>query len=93
MADFCKECSIDHFGKDYGELAGLVTKEQWELGNAACVICEGCGFIQVDPEGNCIGDNCLNKHKKIWTPNMTEEDIKKCLADEEKRAKEKEDGK
>lgn len=27
MADFCKECSILHFDKDYGDLAGMSTLE------------------------------------------------------------------
>ncbi len=59
MADFCKACSHDHFGKDFGELAGLTTKEAWAEEKAAVVICEGCGPIQVDPEGVCVSEGCL----------------------------------
>ena len=64
MADFCKQCSLDHFGGDFQDLAGLTGKEAWENGKAACVICEGCGYIQVDPDGNCVSNDCLEKGKK-----------------------------
>lgn len=61
MADFCRACSIEHFGKDFGDFAGLRTPEgiaddRWPL-----VICEGCGFIQVDDAGNCITPDCSCK--------------------------------
>lgn len=59
MADFCKACSIEHFGIDYKELAGLTTKDDWLAGRAVVVICEGCGAIQVDPQGNCVTFDCL----------------------------------
>lgn len=59
MADFCKACSIRIFGNDFGDLSGITQTEHWENGRAALVICEGCGVIQVDPEGNCVTENCL----------------------------------
>jgi hypothetical protein len=59
MADFCKQCSIDLLQQDYRELAGITTPEDWQKGKAVPVICEGCGAIQVDPEGNCVSPNCL----------------------------------
>lgn len=59
MADFCKACSEDLFGKDFKELAGLTTQEEWDNGKAAITICEGCGWIQVDPEGVCVSKDCL----------------------------------
>lgn len=58
MADFCKACSEEHFDKDFGELAGITTGEAFADGRAAVVICEGCGPIQVDPEGRCISVDC-----------------------------------
>ena len=58
MAEFCKQCSIEHFGQDFGDLAGLISDYEVERGLGACVICEGCGFIQVDHEGKCIAPNC-----------------------------------
>lgn len=58
MADFCKQCSIEMFGKDFRELAGLTTVEDTAKGlYATGVICEGCyhpGACQVDHEGTCI---------------------------------------
>lgn len=61
MADFCKACSIDLFDKDYRELATLTEVDAWEKGLAAVVICEGCGVIQVDPDGQCATEDCLEK--------------------------------
>ena len=52
MADFCKTCSIREFGKDYGDLSGLVEENQ-----VIWTICEGCDnhvrwpFILVNHEG------------------------------------------
>ena len=59
MADFCRQCSIAVFGKDFGNMKGATTKEDWEKGLAAVVICEHCGPVQVDPEGNCVSSDCL----------------------------------
>ncbi len=61
MADFCKQCSYDTFGKDFGDLAELTQLENWLQGLAQCHICEGCGPIQVDPEGNCVSEDCIKK--------------------------------
>jgi len=63
MADFCRQCSIDLFGEDFGDLKGLTDPESWAKGLAACAICEGCGWIQVDPAGNCVSSDCLEKGK------------------------------
>lgn len=59
MANFCKQCSIDNFGQDHGDLRGITSEEDWEAGLAKIVICEDCGIIQVDPEGNCVSPDCL----------------------------------
>lgn len=59
MADFCKQCSIDTFGEDYGDLAFITEQKEWEEGKASCDICEGCGPIQVDPLGNCVSKDCM----------------------------------
>lgn len=50
MADFCKQCSINLFGEDSKDLAlgPLPPGYYWY------VICEGCGFIQVDALGRCV---------------------------------------
>ena len=65
MADFCKQCSVELFGKDNEYLKGLTSKSSWEKGEAAVVLCEGCGVIQVSPDGSCISEDCLKQgHKK-----------------------------
>lgn len=64
MANFCRQCSIDMFGRDFKELAGDTTEEQTKHGIVANVICEGCGFIQVNHLGECVTKNCLcNGHE------------------------------
>ena len=55
MADFCHICSLSNFGEDFGDLAGITTEEDWAEGKAHVVLCEGCGLIQVDPEGKRVG--------------------------------------
>jgi hypothetical protein len=59
MAEFCKQCSEELFGKDFEDFKGLTTAEDWKADQAAVVICEGCGPIQVDSDGKCISDDCL----------------------------------
>jgi hypothetical protein len=62
MADFCKQCSIAIFGEDFGDLAGITSKEDWKRGYSSVALCEDCGAIQVDPDGNCISIDCRKKH-------------------------------
>lgn len=63
MADYCKDCSTNIFGKDYGELAGISTEEQTRNGLYPVVICEGCGIVQVDHTGKCVSTDCAEpKH-------------------------------
>lgn len=60
MADFCKACSDKLFGPDMPpDLGGITKQAEWEQGKAVAVLCEGCGPIQVDPEGNCVSQDCL----------------------------------
>ena len=58
MADFCKQCSIEIFGEDYNDLAGLCEK-----GSIISELCEGCGPCYVDYTGTCVSCTCLKKHK------------------------------
>ncbi len=51
MADFCRDCSIEHFGKDFKELANLSTPEDTAAERYVQTICEGCGFVWVNHEG------------------------------------------
>jgi hypothetical protein len=59
MADFCKQCSEELFGADSKDFEGLTPLASWEEGKAAAVLCEGCGPIQVDPQGSCCSEDCL----------------------------------
>jgi hypothetical protein len=61
MADFCKQCSIDMFGEDFGDLAGITTEEDTANNRFVLVICEGCGPTDVDHTGKCVSGNCLRK--------------------------------
>jgi hypothetical protein len=57
MADFCKQCSIETFGADYGDLKGLCKEDELIV-----ELCEGCGPIQVDHTGKCVSVDCLRCH-------------------------------
>ena len=67
MADFCNQCAAS-MGLPPGDLAGVTTPQMIRAGRAAIVICEGCGQIQVDPDGCCISEDCLHKHGLTWEP-------------------------
>jgi hypothetical protein len=58
MADFCKQCSEELFGKDFGDLKGLISEEEVKKGFGAVVICESCGYTLVDHEGRCVASDC-----------------------------------
>ena len=69
MADFCQSCSVFYFGDDYRELAGATSPESWEKGLSRVVLCEGCGPIQVGPEGKCIThEDCGPIRKSLELP-------------------------
>jgi len=57
MADFCKQCSNDVFGEDFGDLKSLCKEDEM-----VHVLCEGCGQCIVNSEGECICTNCLKMH-------------------------------
>lgn len=62
MADFCSQCSINNFGKDFGDLKGL--GKELLPGYGWLCICEGCGITLVDNQGKCVSKSCLKKHNK-----------------------------
>lgn len=64
MAEFCKQCSEELFGQDFGDLSGLSTDQHDKDKLYCCVICEGCGAIQVNSKGECISKDCLKNHNK-----------------------------
>jgi len=59
MASFCKQCSEELFGEDFGDYRGVTSPSAWLAGFACIVVCEGCGAIQVDPNGACVSSDCL----------------------------------
>ena len=55
MADFCTQCAKDNFGPDTpSDLKGLISEEESKKGFGAAVICEGCGHILVNHNGDCV---------------------------------------
>ena len=46
MATFCYDCSIEMFGKDFGELAFAGDPDDFRSD-----LCEGCGWIWVNRDG------------------------------------------
>lgn len=58
MADFCKQCSIEMFGKDYMELANLGPVDTLTPGEGWVALCESCGHTVVAQDGTCIADWC-----------------------------------
>jgi len=61
MGDYCKQCSIELFNKDYGDMACISTSVETDAKLYPIVVCEGCGKIQVDHLGNCVSNDCLKK--------------------------------
>ncbi len=66
MADFCKQCSIDIFGSDYGDLAWGKWPDGMVVGGGHIVnlLCEGCGPAAILEDGTCVSGDCLEKHPK-----------------------------
>ena len=66
MAEFCKQCVEDVLGLpgDKNDFVGIQTEETTKAGLFSVVICEGCGFIQVDHTGRCVSTDCLRNHNK-----------------------------
>ncbi len=67
MASFCRQCAIEDFGEDVGDLRGLNKEDTLAEDCGFSVICEGCGYTVVDHAGQCIAPNCLRKHPKPET--------------------------
>lgn len=57
MADFCKQCSIELFDRDFKDMSSLCGPDE-----IALVLCEGCGQCWVDSDGICMSKDCLKKH-------------------------------
>jgi len=61
MADFCRQCSIELWGEDFGDFKNLGNGRVLLEGYGWPALCEGCGPILIDAAGNCISDDCLEK--------------------------------
>lgn len=75
MADLCRQCSIDVCGMDHGDLRGKTSPVDWQARTAAVVLCEVCGPIQVDPDGNCISPDCLRAGHNMPGPDDYDDDL------------------
>lgn len=63
MSDFCKQCSIDVFGEDFGDFAITLPPGAGPHDGYRFVLCEGCGpSCIVDPTGKCVSHGCLKQH-------------------------------
>lgn len=66
MADFCFQCTAA-LGGTGSDFAGLLTRGAGMDGESVVVLCEGCGPIEVDPEGRCVSEDCP-KHGSVQAP-------------------------
>lgn len=63
MADFCKQCSIDVFGKDTKDMADDTLPD----GHVMLALCEDCGMTYVNAAGECVTD-CDKHHAPAVKP-------------------------
>lgn len=61
MADYCRDCSIAMFGRDFRDMAQLLPSEAYKDGTGALVLCECCGPIVVDINGRRIDGQEFHK--------------------------------
>lgn len=66
MASYCKQCSIEIWGEDYGDLALNKSCDEYKNDDNYCYLelCEGCGWILVDKDGLCIDEECEEHGKQ-----------------------------
>jgi hypothetical protein len=66
MADFCAQCSVELFGVDGGNFAGVGKDIMLEEGEGILYwVCEGCGSSIFDHAGQCIDKvACHKEHYK-----------------------------
>jgi len=55
MADFCRQASIELFGKDFGDFKNLCKSPM-----KVTVLCEDCGISDIDHLGICLGGQLCN---------------------------------
>lgn len=65
MAEFCLQCSEELKAPEgYSDFEGMSSEKDTKQGFLNNVLCEGCGFIQVDHNGKCVSGSCLKEHGK-----------------------------
>jgi len=63
MANFCKQCSLYMFGPGYNDFENIGKgKPPLKKGYGYPVLCEDCGPILVNADGECITKDCLKNH-------------------------------
>ena len=73
MVNFCRCCSLETFGEDIGDLAGLCRPDE-----KVHALCEGCDPCWVDHEGLCIDtqhEECKRFYKEFCQEGPKDETI------------------
>lgn len=65
---------MDVFGEDTGDMAGISKPEDTAAGLYATALCEDCGYVQVDHEGNCISHSSKPGHGYTANNKLPKED-------------------
>ena len=55
MANYCRQCSEEYLGEDFGDFAS-------SFKGIREVTCDGCGFTEVNQDGECLNPNCTKWH-------------------------------
>jgi len=78
MANFCYDCTTEHFGTDalQNDFHSMITEREVEKGFLLSVLCEGCGHIMINHEGKRV--KTLDEYVKDATG------CKNCLRNERK---------
>ncbi len=81
MADFCKQCSIEVFGEDSGDLVGKGDGSELKPGYGWLALCEGCGQTAVDNDGTCVATKCFKKHGEVDPIHSIDEEMEEADPD------------
>jgi len=55
MSNYCGNCRRELFGLNGSDFEGILSREDWDRGYSVTVLCEGCMWTEVDPDGECTG--------------------------------------
>jgi hypothetical protein len=53
MADFCRQCTIEHFATTYADMNEI---QEQVIGECSWILCEGCGWHWFGPDGSRLED-------------------------------------